>query len=78
MPSFLLKKENRAAFLAVIFLVLLVVVPIIVLSELKSIGKYDDNGVLLSNMEKFERGLEENLLIRKGILLASVSDELCR
>jgi translocation protein SEC63 len=49
-----------------------------VLSELKSIGKYDDNGVLLSNMEKFERGLEENLLIRKGILLASVSDELCR
>lgn len=78
MPSFLLKKENRAAFLAVIFLLLLVVVPIIVLNELKSIGKYDENGILLSNREKFERGLEENLLIRKGILLASVSDELCR
>lgn len=31
MPSFLLKKENRAAFLALIFLVLLVVVPVFVL-----------------------------------------------
>jgi len=41
MPSFLLKKENRGAFLAVIFLLLLVVVPIIVLYELRSIGKYD-------------------------------------
>lgn len=45
MPSFLLKKENRAAFLALIFLVLLVVVPVFVLNELKSIGKFDDNGV---------------------------------
>lgn len=78
MPSFLLKKENRAAFLAVIFLLLLVIVPLIVMNELKSIGKYDDNGVLLSNIDKFERGLEENLLIRKGIILASISDELCK
>ncbi|CAD8205461.1 unnamed protein product [Paramecium octaurelia] len=78
MPSFLLKKENRAAFLAVIFLLLLVVVPIIVLYELRSIGKYDQNGVMLSNQEKFERGLEENLLIKKGVELSSCSDELCR
>lgn len=76
MPSFLLKKENRAAFLALIFLVLLVIVPVIVLSELKSIGKHDENGILLSNFEKFERGLEENLLIRKCIYIVCWAEEL--
>jgi translocation protein SEC63 len=45
LPSFLLKKENRTAFLAVIFLILLVIVPVFVLNALGSIGKFDDNGV---------------------------------
>lgn len=45
LPSILLKKENRTAFLAVIFLVLLVFVPVLVLNALSNIGKYDDNGI---------------------------------
>lgn len=45
LPSFLLHKENRAAFLAVIFLILLVVVPGLVITSLSSIGKFDENGV---------------------------------
>jgi translocation protein SEC63 len=76
MPSFLLKKENRAAFLALIFLFLLVVVPVIVLNELKSIGKFDDNGVLLSNMPVYERFLEENLIVRKCPGIVSQVGEL--
>lgn len=63
LPSVLLKKENRTSFLALIFLVLLVVVPVIVLNELKSIGKVDENGILLSNFGKFELQLEENITV---------------
>ena len=64
LPSFLLKKENRAAFLAVIFLILLVIVPVLVLNALGSIGKFDENGVLRTNQDTFERVLNENLIIR--------------
>ncbi|KAM3136562.1 hypothetical protein pb186bvf_011365 [Paramecium bursaria] len=76
MPSFLLKKENRALFLALIFLILIVVIPIIVLNELKSIGKYDDNGIQLQNIQIYERGLEENLIFRKCPLVLCATQEL--
>lgn len=64
LPSFLLKKENRTAFLAVIFLILLVFVPILVFKALSSFEKYDDNGVMRENMEKYEAFLNENLILR--------------
>lgn len=64
LPSFLLKKENRTAFLAVIFLILLVFVPILVFKALSSFEKYDDNGVMRENMDKYEAFLNENLILR--------------
>lgn len=64
LPSFLLKKENRAGFLAIIFLILLVIIPIIVISALDSIGKFDTYGVLNANRQLFEAYLNENFIPR--------------
>lgn len=78
LPSFLLKKENRAGFLAVIFLVLLVIIPLIVINALESIGKFDDNGVLRSNAEVYERFLNENLIVRNCPKILQDTGEMLR
>ena len=60
MPSFLLKKENHVAILAVFFLVLLVVLPLIVYNWYQESSKYDEFGLLVENTGRFYSKLNEN------------------
>ena len=76
LPSILLKKENRTAFLAVIFLVLLVIVPVLVLNALSNIGKYDENGIQTANYDLYMKLLNENLIVKNCPKIFSHTMEL--
>ena len=76
LPSILLKKENRTAFLAVIFLVLLVIVPVLVLNALSNIGKYDENGIQTANYDLYMKLLNENLIVKNCPKIFSLTMEL--
>ena len=67
LPTWLLKKENRTAFLAVVFIVLLFVIPVIIMNIWSNLTEYDDFGIMKQNYSRYQDELNENSLVCKII-----------
>jgi translocation protein SEC63 len=61
LPTFLIRKENQVKVMAVVFIILVIVIPLSLIYWNSNMNKYDEFGVLRASYSEVYKGLNEQL-----------------